>query len=167
MAALAVAMFLVYTWSLYISFWKFPSWLLSLRLDQILSIYTYSFVTNFIESLLLISIPLLVSLLLPARWWKEAFIARASLVIVIVFASALIHINLYGSPDTREMFVKTQVPWWLGTFLLIVLLSWLSGRVTFLRTALESLADRLTVFLYIYLPLTALAAILLAARLLF
>jgi hypothetical protein len=160
----AVAMFLVYTWTLFTSFWKLPSWLFFLQVGEILSIYAYAFVVNFIESILLLLVVLLPALLLPRRWWTDAFIPRGFALILIVLSSAVLRISLYRTPDTRAAFISGQLIWWVVTLLLAILLTWIAGSVEWVRRGLENMADRFVVFLYIYLPLTAIAFLIVAAR---
>jgi hypothetical protein len=161
---LAVAMFLVYTWTLFTSFWKLPSWLFFLQVREILSIYAYAFVVNFVESVLLLLIVLLPAILLPRQWWAEPFIPRSFALILIILGSAALHMSLYRTPDTRAAFIDNQFLWWMGTLLLAFLLSWAAGRVKWVRSALENMADRFVVFLYIYLPLTMVALLIVAVR---
>ena len=157
-------MFLVYTWTLFTSFWKLPSWLFFLQVGEILSIYAYAFVVNFIESLLLLLIVLLPAILLPREWWADTFIPRAFALILIILGSAALHMSLYRTPDTRAVFISGQLFWWIGTFLLGLLLTWVAGRVKWIRSALENMADRFVIFLYIYLPLTMVALLIVVAR---
>jgi hypothetical protein len=160
----AVAMFLVYTWTLYTSFWKLPSWLFFLRAGEIISIYSYAFLVNFLESVLLLTLVLLLAVILPRAWWRNAFVPKALVLIVIILASAILHISLYRTPDTRPIFVNGQLRWWITTFLIAILLTWLAGKMDWMRQGLESMADRFLVFLYIYLPLTLIALLIVFAR---
>ena len=162
----AFAMFLVYTWTLYTSFWKLPSWLFFLQVREIVSIYAYAFVVNFLESIVLILIALLPALFLPRSWWADTFIPKGLTLILIVLSSALLHLSLYRTPDTRAAFVHGQSAWWVITLLFCTLLTWLVGRVPWMRSGLETLADRFIVFLYIYLPLTAVAFLIVLTRIL-
>ena len=66
------------TWTLMPFFWKVPSWSYFLDVGEILTLLAYSLATNFAESLLILCGPLLVTLLLPARWFREVFIARGA-----------------------------------------------------------------------------------------
>jgi len=164
---LAVAMFLVYTWTLFTSFWKLPSWLFFLQAGEILSIYAYAFVVNFLESILLLLLVLVPAILLPRQWWTDTFISKALALILIILGSATLHVSLYRTPDTRPIFVQGQFLWWVVTLLVALLLTWMAGRVNWIRSGLENIADRFVVFLYIYLPLTALAFIVVVARIFF
>jgi hypothetical protein len=160
----AVAMFLVYTWTLYTSFWKLPSWLFFLPLGDIVSIYAYAFLVNFLESILLLAIAFLPVLLLPHGWWRDVFIARGCMLILIILGSAIMHFSLYSSPDVRPQFVSGQFRWWIVTFVVAILLTWLAGGMGWIRAGLENVADRFIVFLYVYPPLTALALLIVVAR---
>jgi hypothetical protein len=160
-------MFLVYTWTLYTSFWKLPSWLFFLRVGEILSIYAYAFVINFLESILLLLIVLLPAMFLPRSWWTDTFISRGLALILIILGSAALHLSLYRTPDTRPLFVSGQFTWWLVTLLVAVILVWVAGSLPWIRRGLEALADRFIVFLYIYLPLTVLAFIVVIGRIFF
>lgn len=159
-------MFLVYTWTLYTSFWKLPSWLFFLQAGEIVSIYAYAFVLNFLESVLLLLIALVPAFLLPRPWWRDTFIPKGFALILIVLGSALLHISLYRTPDARAIFIDSQFIWWIVTSLIAVLLTWLAGRVGWVRRGLESMADRFVIFVYIYLPLTAIAFLIVLARIL-
>ena len=160
----AVAMFLVYTWTLYNSFWKLPSWLFFLQVGEILSIYAYAFVVNFLESAILLLIAFLPAILLPRRWWTDTFIAKGFVFILVILGSAVLHMSLFRTPDTRAVFVSGQPVWWVITLLIAVLLTWLAGKVNWMRKGLETIADRFLVFLYVYLPLTAVSFLVILAR---
>lgn len=163
----AVAMFLVYSWTLFTSFWKLPSWLFFLQVGEILSIYAYAFVVNLLESILLLIVVLLPAFFLPRRWWRETFISRAVALLLIVLGSAALHMSLYRTPDTRAVFIGGQLAWWIGTALIAVILIWIVGSVTWIRRGVENMADRFVVFLYIYLPLSVLAVLVIFMRIFF
>jgi hypothetical protein len=158
-------MFLVYTWTVFTSFWKMPSWLFFLQLGEIVSIYAYAFVVNFVESILLLVAVLLPGLILPDRWWKDVVVPRGLVLILVILGSAALHLSLYRTPDTREIFVRGQFVWWMLTLFIAVLLTWLAGSVAWIRRGLENIAERFLVFIYVYLPLTVVAFLIVIARL--
>lgn len=164
MTVYAVAMFLVYSWTLFVSFWKLPSWLFFLTIGEVLSIYSYAFLVNFIESLMLLFLVLVPGVALPRRWWLDTFIAKGFLLMLVVLGSAVLHLSLYRTPDVRAAFVNGQLLWWVATFWIAVFLTWIVGRVEWALRGLEVIADRAVVFLYIYAPLTVLALVFVAAR---
>jgi len=160
----AVIVFLVYSWTLYASFWKVPSWLFFLNAGQILSIYAYSFVVDWVESVLLLSGVILINFLLPSLWWKEKFLARSISFIIIFLGSIILRLHLYRDPDLREEFVLTQKTWWLFTSLILGFGIWLLPKMTVWVRALEAFADRCLIFLYIYLPLSIVSIVVIIVR---
>jgi len=163
----ATAAFLVYGWTLLASFWKIPSWLYFLKLHEILSVYAYSFVIDFAESLTLLFLALLAGFLLPRRWWQAQFTAQGSIWIIVLMGSIMLRLYTNRSPDGWEDFVYKQWTWWIYTLGFGLALSFVFSTIRWLREGLESLADRLVVFLYIYLPLTALSAVVVFVRVVF
>lgn len=160
----AVAVFLVYGWTLMASFWKVPSWMYFLKIGEILSVYAYSFAIDFAESILILFVMLLVGLLLPKHWWNDQFTAKSVVWISVLLGSVMLRLYTNRSPEFWEDFVYNQWTWWGYTVLLGIVLSILFSHVTWLRKGLEGLADRLVVFLYIYMPLTALSIIVVFVR---
>ena len=160
----AAAVFLVYGWTLLASFWKVPSWMFFLKVGEILSVYAYSFAIDFAESILLLFTMLLIGILLPKNWWNDQFTSKGIVWISVLLGSIMLRLYTNRSPELWEEFVYNQWAWWGYTVLLGIVLSFLFSRVNWLRRELEKLADRLVVFLYIYMPLTALSIIVVFAR---
>jgi hypothetical protein len=163
----ATAVFMIYGWTLLASFWKFPSWMFYLKIQDIVSVYAYSFMIDFIESVLLIFAAVFVGLVLPKRWWNEKFTIRGALWIIVAMGSLMMRLYTNRAPDDWEEFVYNQWNWWGVTFLLGVVLDFVFTRVSWLRSGLETLTDRMVVFLYIYLPLTAISFLIIFARIVF
>lgn len=160
----AASAFIVYSWTMFISFWKLPSWLYFLNLGEIFSIYAYGFLFNLLECLLLVGLASGISLLLPRAWWRDAFVSKGGVLTLAIIASMQVHLSRFPTHGLRDPFLASQALWWLMTFLLIVFLAWCAGKFIWLKKILETVADRLTIFLYIYLPLTAVSLVVVAAR---
>jgi hypothetical protein len=135
-----------------------------LKVGEIISIYAYAFLINFIESSLLLMLTLFLSIVLPSRWWMAAFTTKGFVLILAILGSAILHLTLYRTPDTREVFVRGQFAWWVATLLIAFVLTWLAGGVEWMRHALESVAERFVIFLYVYLPLTVFALLIVLIR---
>lgn len=153
----ATAAFLVYGWTLYASFWKIPSWIYFLRLNEIFSVYAYSFLVNFMESILLTCGLVFLGFFLSGNLWKDGFLAASVMMLILVVGSALVHMRIYDDPNLRAGFISSQKRWWLVTFVIAFGASCIAPRVGWLRRFLETLADRFSVFLYLYIPLTVLS----------
>lgn len=160
----AVAVFIVYGWTIYASFWKIPSWIFYLDLYEIFSVYAYSFLVNFAESTLLTLGLVMLGFLLAGNLWKDGFLAASVVVLVVLVGSALLHMRMYENPNLRLGFIDSQLRWWAGTLPIALVASMISARVGWLRKAIETLADRFTVFLYLYIPLTVLSLGLITVR---
>jgi hypothetical protein len=163
----ATAVFLTYGWTLLASFWKVPSWLYFLRLGDILSIYAYSFVIDFTESLMLLIAATLIGVLLPNRWWNARFTANGALWVLVLMGSIMLRLYTNRSPDQWEDFVGNQGTWWGITLLLGIVLNFLISHVRLFRRGVEILADRLVVFLYVYLPVTVISIAIVFVRVVF
>jgi hypothetical protein len=162
----ATAVFLVYGWTLVTSFWKVPSWLFYLTLGEVLSIYSYSFVVNFLESVLLMLPLLVIAFILPERFWRRHFTSYGIVWVLCVAGSMMVSLYTMRTPNVWNQFVHSQTAWWSGTALLMIALGFVVSHISCLETAIAQLADRLVVFLYVYLPLTAISFVVLAVRIL-
>jgi hypothetical protein len=163
----ATAVFLVYGWTLLASFWKVPSWLYFLKIKEILSVYAYSFVIDFVESVLLLLLALLVGMVLPKRWWNSQFMSKSVVWIMVVMGSIMLRLYTNRAPDDWERFVYNQWSWWGNTLLVGSVLSFIISRINWLRSGLEAITDRLVVFLYIYMPLTIASILVVFVRIVF
>jgi len=153
----ATAAFIVYGWTIYASFWKIPSWMFYLKLDEIFSVYAYSFLVNFVESALLTAGLVFLGFFLSDNLWKDGFLSASVITLAISVGSALLHMRLYENPNQRVGFIDSQLRWWGMTILITFVASFVFARVPWLRRVSENLADRFVVFLYIYIPLTMLS----------
>src|SRR5262245_23186338 len=91
----AVTVFTVYTWTMWLSFQKVPSCLFYLKPGEIASLYSYSFLVNFLESTLLLGICFVPCIVFPRAWWRDAFIARGVVLVVILVAPMQLHLSRF------------------------------------------------------------------------
>ncbi len=145
----AVIVFMVYTWSVCFFFWEFPSWSYFMTLGELLAVFSYVMLVCLIESLVFLAGLLAVCMLLPSAALKEDFIVRGSFASLSILLSIMAY-WYFVFPD-----------YLLASFAFIILVT---GMVAFaavrlrgMRVAAIWLSDRLVVFLYLYLPLSALA----------
>lgn len=149
----AVIVFLIYSWTLLVSFYKFPSWILYLTINQILTIYAYSFSTNFIESLFILVCVLILDMtvfvLLKNR---NEFQSRSTVLAIFVLASVMWRLLLFQNYEDTSVLVSGEFLWWTVTFLLAVPSAILISKIGRARSLIETFAERAIVFLYVYLP---------------
>lgn len=140
-------------WTIFVFLRKLPSWLLTLNTGEIFTVFSYAMVVNLIESLITIALLLAVCVVLPSHLLRDHFAVRGTILSAGFVGSlivVLLLLNRFGisSPDRL----------WMG-FLAIVLLTIFllifSLKVRFIYSAALWISDRLTVFLYLLIPLFA------------
>jgi hypothetical protein len=136
--------------------WKLPSLIDFLNIGEILSVLTYPLATNFIESLLVLCAPLLLSLILPEKWFHAVFVARGAALAISGLGYAIFLAfqfqTINGYPDAfLNMWSLALVAGIIGLIVFVV------GRTPLLRRGIEGLADRAIIFLYITIPLSVVA----------
>ena len=160
----ATTVFVIYGWTLWRSFWKVPSWVFFLSIGEILSVYAYAFVVAFLESVLMLSILLLIGFVLPPGWWNDRFASMGMIWLVVVEGSVMLRLYTNRAPEFWDSFLSTQATWWTYTLLLALALTLLAVFVEPFRRGLERVADRFVVFLYLYMPLTVLSFLVVVLR---
>jgi hypothetical protein len=158
----AVIAFLAYGRSIYIFLFKLPAWLTFLTLGEILSVLAYGLVVNLLESIAILLPLLVICFILPARFFKDGFVARGTWLAVFVLGSILVYFKFYSSigPD----FIKYLYLWTGVTLALAVPVASLGGRIRCLRAAALWLADRLTVFLFLLVPASLISIVVVILR---
>jgi hypothetical protein len=155
--------FLVFSWTVFHIFWKLPSWLNILTLGEIGVVVSYSLANALIESLVVLVCVLALSVILPGSLLSDKFILRGNvLVFLTTFWVAWFDIIFtWFVPSFRDVlsFILTSV-------LVSGLLLFLLRRASFMGRFITSLSDRLTVFLYIWLPLGIIGILVRAVRML-
>jgi len=157
----AIIVILTYGWTIYWALWKLPSWLDFLPLGQIGAIFCYLMTTNLIESLLVLVGVLIISLILPKKWFHDVFVSRGS----VLAASALIPIMVfeYNYDKPADYFYK--FPLYLPLIVLIAgVLAFLAGWIQIVRKAVEVFAENAVIFLFVSLPVSILSLIVVIVR---
>lgn len=161
----AVVTSLIYGWTVVAFLWKLPSWLHYLTLGEILVIYSYSIFTNFFESLAFISALVLLCVLLPPRILLEKFVVRGALIAFSVLSGLIGWLSFYANAESTMI---GPFPGWLvilmAELIVLVVLCFLAERVRQVRSAVAWVSDQLVVFLYILLPVSLLALLVVVAR---
>ncbi len=156
---------MVYAWTLLWFFWRLPSWLDFLNVGEVLTQLAYSLATNFIESLIVLCAPVLLALLLPRRWFHDAFIARGASLAIAGLGCLMFLANQF---DNKNDYPTFSLHSWtvLLILLAIAVLVYLCGRIALLRRVLEALADRTSIFAYLLVPLSLISLLVVIVRVL-
>ena len=161
----AVISTMAYGWTLVAFLWKLPSWLKYLIFGEIFSVYSYSLLTNFAESIFCLAIILILCVILPPRFLRDVFILRGTIFAISLLGTLMLVLSFYSDDNPTLM---GGPPVWLVILLisslLMFLLDFLSRKVQTVASALLWFADRLMIFLYINLPLSLIALVVIAIR---
>lgn len=157
----AVIVMMIYPWTLTRYFWKLSSWILFASVGDLAALFAYMVVINLLESILVLLVPLAMSVVLPQRWFYDRFKTR-SISLVLFGLGFLIYLNRNLHADAP--FPLTLVRWIPLAAVAILVLVFLVDQVGFLRKVLEEVANRLTVFLYISIPISAVSLLVILLR---
>jgi hypothetical protein len=147
----AVIAFMLSAWTITAFLWKLSAWLLFLNIGEIFTIFSYALMTNLLESILLLLLLLAISSLLPARFLRDDFVVRGTILSIGLIGSLMAYLGLYihlGLENTVALFAGPFVVLSLMVFLL-----GFSSRFHWLRSATTWISDHLIVFLFILVPL--------------
>lgn len=150
----AVIVVMIYTWSLILFFWRFPSWLYFSTLGEVAVIFSYMVTVNLLESLMVIFTLVVMAVILPQKWFHEQFVTKGSLLVLLGLGYLMIS---YGS-----LINGVLSPWQLLqkvmlVGLLILGITFVVDRVGFLNRFIFEFSNRMTIFLYIWVPISVLA----------
>lgn len=147
----AVIAVLFSAWTITAFLWKLSAWLLLLNLGEIFAIFSYAMAVNLLESLLILMLLLVLSVVLPARFLQQDFAVRGTALSLGMIGSLMAFLGLHMAFATS---IVGQLAIVLFEILLLMLVfAALSPRFTALHSILLRISDRMLVFLYILLPL--------------
>ena len=162
LAVFAVVATFVYGWTIVILFWKLPSFLLFATPGELFAITSYVLVSALIESLVVMGLLAGTSFLLPARFFRDDFLVRASWLVMIGYGSVMLFLKLNALFET--VFGRSVDAWSAGTILSCLLAAWISPRIKFMRSVAEWVSDRFQVFLFLLIPLSLLSLVVVIIR---
>jgi hypothetical protein len=147
----AIIVMMVYGWSIYWSIREIPSWLYFLSLADILRIYAYMLSVNFMESLVVLLLPLLICVILPKKWFYESFITCGSMLVVLLLGYLMYFSNSFKS-IAEEDYPRVLINWTPVILITIILLVFAAGKIRVLSRIVEDFSSRAVIFLYISIP---------------
>jgi hypothetical protein len=141
-------------WTIVAFLWKLSAWLLLLTLGEISAIFSYGMAANFLESLIVLSLLLAAAVLLPAPSLRADFALRGSILAIGLIGALMAFVGMH-----RQFGMEAGLALILGpvaslvvTGFVLVLVS-RQGGGNAVRAGVLWISDRLTIFLYILLPL--------------
>lgn len=144
-------------WTITAFLWKLSAWLLLLNLGEIFTLFSYAMAANFLESLVILLVLLVFSALLPAGFLHDDFVVRGTVLSVGLIGSLMAFVGshrLFGMGGGLFLLLAPLV-----VLAPMVFLLHRSPQYPWLRSTAMWLADRVVVFLFILIPLFAVAAV--------
>lgn len=165
-----VAIFPIHVWSLITYFHELPAYILRMTATEMLGVLAYILVFSLFESLLVTTIAVLLTFILPRGWLLDRFLVNAS---ILVMVSALwmipVHYNSMILYELGKLGVREDIFWllWGGLYLLAIwdLIMVARRHVKFSRAVLAFI-DRISVLSGIFLVADILSLFIAAYRLL-
>ena len=161
----AVIAFLVYGWTMIVFLWKLPSWILYLTLGEILVVFAYSMTAALLESLIFLGLLLFICMILPAAWMRDVFVTRGTFAALVALGAIMLYMYRYSVIGYD--FISYLIPWSLAGLGLTVLAAFVAARVRFLVRAAAWLSDLVSVFLFLFLPISLISFVVVLYRNLF
>ena len=160
----AIIVLVIYTWTILWFFWKLPSWLDYLNVSEIGVVFLYIIATNFVESLVVLFPLVVLSILLPKKWFYDFFVARGT-TLVLLGLGYMIYLayQVQGKID-HPVYSYRLKPIVLELAFLMVGGFILSG-IRPVRKILEFFADQATIILYISIPISIVSSLIALLRL--
>ena len=163
-AVLGVVVFVVHSWSVRGFLHEVPSFILYFKIGQILAVFAYMMGFALLESLLVTFGLGLLSLTLPVSWFKNGFVYKSFITVVLGGVAMLWLENTIMSWNNK--FPPMEL---LLTFAGITLGVWVALLLFFhffkpLQKPLLFIADRIGVMAYLYVPLGVLGLIVVLIR---
>ena len=151
----AVIAVMVAGWTITAFLWKLSAWLLLLNLGEIFALFSYAMAADFIESLVILSILLALCALLPAKFLRDDFVVRGTVLAIGLIGSLMAFVGSH-----RQFGIGSGPFLLIGPLAVLGLMAFLlqrSSKYHRLRSAAVWLSDRVVVFLFILIPLFAVA----------
>ena len=141
-------------WTITAFLWKLSAWLLVLNIGEIFTVFSYSMVANLVESLIVLSLLLVICALLPASVLRDDFVVRGTILSLGLIGSLMAFVKFDMEFGFSSGLKLLRGP--LSVLLLMIILLVLPERLRlarFLHSAIRWISDRMIVFLYILMPL--------------
>ena len=151
----AIIIVMIYSWTIIWFFWKLPSWLHFMQIPEILAVLSVSMVTDFLESVIVLFLTILLAMVLPKSWFSDVFIIRGTSLVLLTLG----YLMFFAFQFPEESYPKQLILLSPLFFIVFFFLVYLSTKVSFIGKVIESLAGQAVIFLYIYIPISILSVV--------
>lgn len=162
----SLQVFLINSWVIILFCYDLPRWMRFLSPIDIFSIFSYSIVSAFIDSLLFSGILLLLGFLVYQKFLKDSFVPVLGSTAITSYLW-IITIRFIYQPELRNnlVWVDDRFPIWLTISIVsTILIGYLTYWNKKIQTIFHQFAERTLAFLYIYLPMSILCILVVVLR---
>ena len=124
-----------------------------MSIGDIAAVFSYVMASSFLEGLSFLLFLLVLCFILPSEFLREKFSAQGTAIALPVIGMIMIYFRVTNENIANIIFSKIG----LAIALVIIGLFYFSTRNQRIQLAFAALADRLTVFLYILIPISLLS----------
>lgn len=156
----AVIATMLFAWTALLFFWYLPSWLHFMPVGEVTAVFAYVMAASFLEGLCFLLFLLVLCFVLPPELLRDDFPARGTAITLPVVGMIMIYFRITNENITKMIFS----PIGLAVALVIAALFYVSTGNRKIQKMFIALSERLTVFLYIILPVHALSLLTILAR---
>ena len=158
----AVIAFMFSAWTIVAFAWKISTWLLTLNIGEIFTIFSYAMLTNLLESLVVLLLLLVGSALLPPRFLRDDFIVRGTILSIGLIGALMVYLGFNRALGQENVAALLAGP--MALLSLMIFFLGFSSKFGWLRSSTTWISDRLIVFLFILLPLFVILSAYVIAR---
>lgn len=158
----AVIVTMIYSWSIVFFFWRLPSLLFYSTIGEIGVMFAYMITADFLDSLIIIFPLILLCLFLPEKWFFNRFSTKGVFLSMLILGSVFAYGQYYRAESLSLLLQKTFL-----AGLAFLILTYLLDEIQLVRRLFEGIANRAVVFLYLFLPITAISVLTVFLRNLF
>ena len=156
----------VHSWSTFTFLDQMPGWLVYLNAWDLIGTFAYTQAFALLESIAVLLVVILLGAILPARFLRDRFATRASILVLLTLGCGIVAQSTGRIPFTGSMAWPSK-SFILGGTLYLASIGASYGlmhRYRHLEEAVHAFMERLTVFLYIYVPVGILSVAIVVVR---
>lgn len=151
-----VIAFIVYSWSILEFLKNLPAWIKFLSPGEIFIVFSYVMFGDLIESAVFLVLIMFVSMILPMKLLRDEFALRGSIIAFAVLGSIVLYwVCLYpGNLILSLMIIVLSM-----TFFFVV-----AKKIKIINRGVTWFSERLSVFLYLYIPISLISILVVIIR---
>ncbi len=155
----SIVLFAVFGWSIRGFLYKIPAFSLYFGLTSNLAILSYMLAFALLESALVMGFLLLLSVVLPSRWFQQGFAYKGFVIILVTTIASIVFESWYQVEFFKDIMAgdtSSIPPFIIGLIVAIITLFallWAFRALPWLQKISRLVMEQLSIFTYIYVPL--------------